>query len=189
MNVTEIILTLIFIFSYWTVHDITYYTVFDKMNSPAVYHSALAMLVHVLLSVIALIIGIYLLIVNTLIFIIIFIFTAIMSSLFARKIPRALLGLLLDGDIKSFVMEITESYKRDNQHMYYYNSKQGPGEEAAFNYKELASMAETLNMRGKYKKTIELLSPYINHYDNICESFFNELAIAYGKLGSQKHNL
>ena len=78
---------------------------------------------------------------------------------------------------------------RGNQQMVYKNYVQDPKEMATVDYIQLAGIAKTLNRDGNYKKTIELLTPYVNYNDNRCELLYNELAIAYGKLGSQKNRL
>jgi len=109
----DIILTIIYIFSCWTVHDITYYMIYEPYNKPMIYYSASASLLHMFLFVVALGIGIYLIITNTFTFLFIFLITAILSHLFARRLPRALLGFILDSDFKTFKMTITESYKND----------------------------------------------------------------------------
>ena len=52
-------------------------------------------------------------------------------------------------------------------------------------YQELALSAEQLNIRGDYRAVVELLEPYVGNINNKNTSFFNELGIAYGKIGSQ----
>ena len=52
-------------------------------------------------------------------------------------------------------------------------------------YQQLALRAEQLNIRGDYRGVVELLEPYTGNPDNKNTSFFNELGIAYGKIGSQ----
>ena len=52
-------------------------------------------------------------------------------------------------------------------------------------YQELALRAEQLNIRGDYRAVVEMLELYAGDMDNENTSFFNELGIAYGKLGVQ----
>ena len=50
---------------------------------------------------------------------------------------------------------------------------------------ELALRAEQLNIRGDHRAVVELLEPHAEVAENDNTSYFNELGIAYGKIGSQ----
>jgi len=52
-------------------------------------------------------------------------------------------------------------------------------------YQKLALRAEQLNIRGDHHEVLKLLEPYAKNLNNKNTSFFNELGIAYGKIGSQ----
>jgi len=52
-------------------------------------------------------------------------------------------------------------------------------------YQQLAFRAEQMNIRGDYQGVIELLEPYAGKPDNDNTNLFNELGVAYGKIGSQ----
>ena len=52
-------------------------------------------------------------------------------------------------------------------------------------YQVHALRAEQLNTQGDHQAVIELLEPYAEDSDNENTSFFNELGIAYGKIGAQ----
>jgi len=52
-------------------------------------------------------------------------------------------------------------------------------------WQQIALRAEQLNIKGDYRGVLELLEPYIGNPSNKNTSFFNELGIAYGKIGSQ----
>lgn len=56
---------------------------------------------------------------------------------------------------------------------------------SSLDYQQLALRAEQMNIRGDYRGVLELLEPYVGEPDNNNTSFFNELGIAYGKIGSQ----
>ena len=55
----------------------------------------------------------------------------------------------------------------------------------AVDYQQLALRAEQLNIQGNYCAVVKLLEPYAKRPNNKNTSFFNELGIAYGKIGSQ----
>lgn len=55
----------------------------------------------------------------------------------------------------------------------------------AVDYQQLALRAEQLNIQGNYRAVVKLLEPYAKRPNNKNTSFFNELGIAYGKIGSQ----
>jgi len=56
------------------------------------------------------------------------------------------------------------------------------------NYQAMAFTAEALNNKGKHQNAINLLLPDVEHPDNQNTSFFNELGIAYGKIGSKTND-
>lgn len=56
-------------------------------------------------------------------------------------------------------------------------------------YQELALRAEQLNIRGDYRAVVDLLKPHTGDIDNENTSFFNELGIAYGKIGAQLQDI
>lgn len=59
----------------------------------------------------------------------------------------------------------------------------------ARDYQEFALRAEQLNIRGDYRAVVDLLEPHAGNLDNKNTSFFNELGIAYGKIGSQLQDI
>ncbi len=56
-------------------------------------------------------------------------------------------------------------------------------------YQEMAFAAEALNNKGRHQEAIQLLLPDAEQPDNQNVSFFNELGIAYGKIGSKRNDL
>ncbi len=52
-------------------------------------------------------------------------------------------------------------------------------------YQQMAFTAEALNNQGRHQEVIQLLLPAAVQPDNQNTSFFNEIGIAYGKIGSK----
>ena len=55
-------------------------------------------------------------------------------------------------------------------------------------WQQLVLRAEQLNIQGDYQGVLELLEPYTGNPNNKNTSFFNELGIAYGKIGRRCHS-
>lgn len=53
---------------------------------------------------------------------------------------------------------------------------------------QMAFTAEALNNQGKHREVISLLQPLAEHPDNLSTSFFNELGMAYGLIGSKTND-
>ncbi len=56
-------------------------------------------------------------------------------------------------------------------------------------YQQMAFTAEALNNQGKHQEVIKLMLPVATQTNNQNPSFFNELGIAYGKIGSMTNDL
>ena len=56
-------------------------------------------------------------------------------------------------------------------------------------YQQMAFTAEALNNQGRHQEAIQLLLPAAVQPDNQNTSFFNEIGIAYGKIGSKTNDL
>jgi len=56
-------------------------------------------------------------------------------------------------------------------------------------YEEMARVSEALNRKGRHQEVIDLLLPLAEQEGNRNSSFFNELGLAYGKIGSKTTDL
>jgi len=56
-------------------------------------------------------------------------------------------------------------------------------------YQQMAFVAEALNNQGRHQEAIQLLLPGAEQPDNQNTSFFNEMGIAYGNIGSKTKDL
>jgi tetratricopeptide (TPR) repeat protein len=56
-------------------------------------------------------------------------------------------------------------------------------------FQQMVFTAEALNKQGSYQQVLDLLLPTAEHPDNQNASFFNELGIAYGKIGSKNNDI
>jgi len=62
-------------------------------------------------------------------------------------------------------------------------------ERPKLDYQQMAFAAEALNNEGRHQEAIQLLLPEAEQPENQNTSFFNEIGIAYGNMGSKTNDL